>query len=146
MIWKLRFLAQEANAHACLVPATIITSLTSYVSRTTKDKFITLPMLFSLPLSPTTSLQADKWLRSVEDEKENEIEKRHPGPVTVKSLGIWAREGGLKPGFKECQAEVMLYLRDRGVGGLWELMRGTIKVLEGYEIRKEKEGGDTVMG
>jgi centromere protein I len=111
-----------------LSPPTV-SELTTYTTRLSPP--LSLPLLFAPSLSPVLSNLGNTHLRAIEDAHEDEIEKRHAGPVTPKSLESWRRDGGLGLTWADYKTGVLLDLRGRGVSGLWALMRITIKALEG---------------
>lgn len=73
------------------------------------------------------------YVREVEDAVEGGgeegIRTRHAGPVTQKSLAVLARDGGVGLGWLEYRLGVLGYLESRGLGGVGELMRNTMKNL-----------------
>ena len=58
-----------------------------------------------------------------------EIETRHAGPVTQRSLAGLGAEGGVRVGWAEYRLEVLRWLGEKGVGGVGELMFCTMKHL-----------------
>lgn len=114
----------DANALGCLIPSSVSSSLTRYLS--TLDRELPLQLLFGLPHNSATCALVDAYLRELEDETEG-VEKRHKGPVTQRSLDTLGREGGVRLGWTEYRAGILGYLNERGVEGVGELMRTTVK-------------------
>lgn len=114
----------DPNALGCLIPSSTASSLSRYLS--SLDRELPLQLLFGLPHNSATCALADAYLRELEDETEG-VEKRHRGPVTQRSLDTLAREGGVRLGWTEYRAGILRYLNGKGVEGVGELMRTTVK-------------------
>lgn len=127
-IWRSRaFNAGDLNALGCLLPASIVSLLTEYVS--SLDPTISLPSLFNLSMSPLFSLLAISFVRGLEDKGEEEIAIRHAGPVTQASLKQLEKNGGLKLQWGDYRLGLLRYLENKGVAGVGELMYNTLKHL-----------------
>jgi centromere protein I len=111
------------NALGCLASPATYTSLAHYAN--TIDKEVPLPILFGLPHNSVTCLLADRYLRELEDQQD--IEKRHRGPVTQRSLDVLGKEGGVRLGWTEYRVGILGYMNGEGVTGIGELMRVTVK-------------------
>jgi centromere protein I len=72
---------------------------------------------------------AIEYVRELEDDAEYEIEKRHAGPVTQKSLAQLEKDGGLRLGFPDYKLGVLRYAEKKGIVGVGELMYNTMKHL-----------------
>jgi centromere protein I len=126
-IWRSRaFNTSDINALGCLLPTSIVNSLTKYVSNL--DPSISLTTLFSLSMSPLFALLAISYVRELEDKKED-IEIRHAGPVTQASLKQLEKDGGLRLSWADYRLGVLRYLENKGVTGVGELMYNTMKHL-----------------
>jgi centromere protein I len=115
----------DPNALGCLVSPTLVLSLSNYT--TSLDRELVLQNLFGLPHNVLTCNLADAYLRAHEDEEMETVKKRHLGPVTSKSLEALGREGGVKLGWTEYRVGILRYLGERGVTGIGDLMRTTVK-------------------
>lgn len=103
-------------------------ALSKYVSGI--DNSLSLPALFGLSHSPVFCLLAISYVRELEDRAgENEIERRHAGPVTQNSLKELQAGGGIKLSWPDYRLGVLRYLGDKGAGGVAELMYNTMKHL-----------------
>jgi len=126
-LWRSRaFNTSDLNALGCLLPASVVTSLTKYTSNL--DTSLSLNALFSLSYSPTICYAAIEYVRELEDNEED-IEIRHAGPVTQMSLRKLESDGGLKLAWSDYRLGVLRYLEDRGIKGVGELMYNTMKHL-----------------
>ena len=129
-IWRSRaFNKSDTNALGCLMPAPIVQALTGYVS--SLDTGLSLNSIFSLSYSPVLCSFSISLVRELEDKAnaEEELEIRHAGPVTQKSLAALGREGGLELTWPQYRLGVLKYLEDKGVTGIGELMYNTMKQL-----------------
>ena len=70
------------------------------------------------------------YVRALEDEAEEEIESRHPGPVTQGSLKQLERDGGVSLSWGDYRLGVLMALEARGVRGVGDLMYNTMKTLK----------------
>ena len=133
-VWRSRaFNTSDLNALGCLLPATTVPVLTKYVSGLNSS--LSLSTLFSLSFSPVYCLLAISYLREIEDRTE-EIEVRHPGPITQTSLKRLEKDGGVKMSWADYRLGVLHYLEDMGIPGVGELMYNTMKHL--MSAREEK--------
>lgn len=127
-LWRSRaFNTSDVNALGCLLPESVVSTLSSYVS--SLDTGIELPTLFSLSYSPVLCQLAIAYFRELEDAAEDEIEIRHAGPVTQASLKMLQRGGGLNLAWPDYRLGVLQYLENKGAPGVGELMYNTMKHL-----------------
>ena len=126
-LWRSRALStNDLNALGCLIDPKVTAALTHHV--TTMDA-LTMASLFSFSTSPILCLIAITYVRGLEDEKEDEIAKRHAGPVSQVSLRQLEIDGGLKLSWQDYKLGVLRYLEDAGVAGVGSLMFNTMKHL-----------------
>lgn len=127
-LWRSRaFNTSDVNALGCLLPSSLITTFTAYIS--SLDTGIELSTLFSLSYSPVICQLAISYFRELEDAAEDEIDIRHAGPVTQVSLKTLQRGGGLVVQWPDYRLGVLRYLESRGAPGVGELMYNTMKHL-----------------
>ena len=127
-LWRSRaFNTSDVNALGCLLPEPSVAALTTYVS--TLDTSLSLPTLFSLSYSPLLCQLAISYVRELEDNRLNEIEVRHAGPVTQTSLKALERNGGVNLLWADYRLGVLEYLERKGAPGIGELMYNTMKHL-----------------
>lgn len=127
-LWRSKaFNYSDVNALGCLLPKSVITTLTTYVS--SLDTSLSLPTLFSLSYSPMLCQLAILYVRELEDTTEDEIEIRHAGPVTQSSLKALQRGGGVNLPWPDYRLGVLQYLENKGAAGVGELMYNTMKHL-----------------
>lgn len=148
LLWRSRaFNTTDTNASGCLLPPSLLPALESYPA-SLSPSHPPLSALFSLSHHPVLAALSIATLRQVEDEhgEHNDhdhgsragIRLRHAGPVTQKSLGMLAEEGGVRMGWKEYRLQVLGWLAERGVEGVGALMGCTMKGLMG---KAEGNGG-----
>ncbi|CZT50209.1 uncharacterized protein RSE6_11151 [Rhynchosporium secalis] len=126
--WRSRaFNTTDPNALGCLLPPSTIQTLEKYIS--SLDTNLSLPNLFSVSYSPVFSRLAIKYVRELEDSSEEQIERRHAGPVTQTSLKQLEKDGGLSLPWADYRLGVLEYLEGQGVDGVGELMFNTMKHL-----------------
>ncbi|KAH8683370.1 Mis6-domain-containing protein [Tricladium varicosporioides] len=127
-IWRARaFNPSDVNALSCLQSPELISSLENYTKSLSNN--LNLASLFSLSSSPVLCLLAIQYVRELEDEKENEIVSRHPGPVTQASLKQLEKDGGVRLSWGDYRLGVLVHLEGKGVNGVGELMYNTMKQL-----------------
>jgi centromere protein I len=127
-LWRSRaFNTSDPNALACMLAPAVTQSLSKYV--TSIDTQMSLATLFSFSFSPVFCLLAISYLRELEDGTEDEIELRHPGPPTSKSLLQLEKDGGLRLPWPDYKLGVLHYMENKGVNGVGELMYNTMKHL-----------------
>jgi centromere protein I len=137
-IWRSRaFTSADPNALGCLIPPSLVGALTTYVS--SLDTQLSLTTLFSLSFSPTVCGVSNSYLRELEDkaEDEDDITKRHAGPVTQQSLKTVGLNGGLKLQWADYRLGVLMWMEDRNVKGIGELMYNTMKPLMASREKKQ---------
>jgi centromere protein I len=127
-LWRSRaFNTSDPNALACLVAPNVTQTLSKYV--TSIDTQMSLATLFSFSFSPMFCLLAISYLRELEDRMEDEIDFRHPGPPTSKSLLQLEKDGGLRLPWPDYKLGVLHYMENKGVNGVGQLMYNTMKHL-----------------
>jgi centromere protein I len=132
-IWRGKaFNSTDPNALGCLIPLSLNSSLTRYVTSLdirVGEQAIGLGFLFGLSFSPLLARFAISFMREKEDENEETIVKRHAGPVTAGSLKILEAEGGLELSWADYRLGVLRYLEAQGIPGVGEMMYNTMKHL-----------------
>jgi len=127
-LWRSRaFNSSDPNALACLVDPAVAQILSKYVA--SLDSSMSLATLFTFSFSPIFCLLAISYVRELEDQAEDEIDLRHPGPPTSKSLLQVEKDGGLKLPWPDYKLGVLQYMENNGVNGVGELMYNTMKHL-----------------
>ncbi|TVY29041.1 Inner kinetochore subunit [Lachnellula hyalina] len=127
-IWRSRaFNTADMNALGCDLHPDIAQVLDTYVRSLGKN--LTLMSLFSLSFSPVLCLLSISYVRDLEDAAGEEIEVRHAGPVTMQSLKLLEKDGGLKYNWADYRLGFLHYLDKKGVMGVGELMYNTMKQL-----------------
>ncbi len=126
--WRSRaFNITDPNALGCLLSPSVTQALSKYVSGL--DTALSLPTLFSFSYSPLLSLLSISYMRELEDKVEDEIDRRHPGPVSQNSLKQLEKDGGLRLAWPDYKLGVLTYMESKGVVGVGELMYNTMKHL-----------------
>lgn len=126
-IWRGRaFNTTDTNAQGCGIHPDTTLLLDRYVKSLGTD--LSLMPLFSLSFSPVLCLITISFVRELEDAAED-IEVRHPGPVTTQSLKQLERDGGLKLSWADYRLGALHFMENRGVAGIGELMYNTMKHL-----------------
>lgn len=122
------FNAADGHALGCLVPAPVVTSLSTYTSGLDPPQLLT--SLFSLSHNPNLSALSIAAFREVEDAAEDKqpgsVAVRHAGPITMKSLAHLGKEGGVKMGWKEYRVLVLRWLERVGVDGIADFGAATM--------------------
>jgi centromere protein I len=127
-LWRSRaFNSSDPNALACLMAPAVTQILSKYVASI--DTSMSLATLFSFSFSPVFCLLAISYVRELEDRAEDEIDLRHPGPPTSKSLLQLEKDGGLRLPWPDYKLGVLHYMENKGVKGVGELMYNTMKHL-----------------
>jgi centromere protein I len=127
-LWRSRaFNSSDPNALACLIDPAVTQVLSKYVASI--DTSMSLATLFSFSFSPVFCLLAISFVRELEDRAEDDIDLRHPGPPTSKSLLQLEKDGGLRLPWPDYKLGVLHYLENKGVNGVGELMYNTMKHL-----------------
>ncbi|KAH7321554.1 Mis6-domain-containing protein [Rhexocercosporidium sp. MPI-PUGE-AT-0058] len=126
--WRSRaFNTTDPNALGCLLPADVTQALGNYVAGL--DTSLILPSLFSFSYSPVFSPLAIAYVRDLEDNSVDRIERRHAGPVTQNSLKQLEKDGGLSLPWADYRLGVLTYMENQGAVGVGELMYNTMKHL-----------------
>jgi centromere protein I len=127
-LWRSRaFNGSDPNALACLMDTAVTQILSKHVASI--DSSTPLATLFTFSFSPVFCLLAISYVRELEDRTEDEIELRHPGPPTSKSLLQLEKDGGLRLPWPDYKLGVLQYMENKGVNGVGELMYNTMKHL-----------------
>lgn len=113
----------DLNAMGCLIPSSVTAALATYA--TGLEREVPVSIMFGLPHNVVSVKMADQWLRSVEDVEE--VQRRHAGPVTQRSLDVLGKAGGMRLAWMEYRTGILLFLEGEGVTGVGELMRSTVK-------------------
>ncbi|KAH7393204.1 Mis6-domain-containing protein [Cadophora sp. MPI-SDFR-AT-0126] len=126
--WRSRaFNTSDPNALGCLLPPDVTQVLGQYVA--SLDTNLSLPSLFSFSYSPVFSSLAIAYVRDLEDSSEDQIDRRHAGPVTQNSLKLLEKDGGLRLPWADYKLGVLTYMENQGAVGVGELMYNTMKHL-----------------
>lgn len=152
-LWRSRaFNTTDTNALGCLLPKPLLPVLTNYVAKL--DTGLTLTSIFTLSYSPTLCNLSISYIRALEDAAEDaavrggameDIQIRHAGPVTQKSLAQLGKDGGLKLSWPNYRLGVLDYLEGKGCMGVGELMYNTLNIL--MSARQEaREGAAAAAG
>ncbi|KUI71262.1 Centromere protein I [Cytospora mali] len=131
-LWRGKaFAKSDAHAKGCMISDTVISSLERYVANLSEGGDMTLPTLFTMSYSPLVCLQAIEHVRRREENEDEEVElqARHAGPVTQKSLALLARRGGLEMQWQDYRLGVLKHLNEREWKGVPELMYSTMRNL-----------------
>lgn len=155
-LWRARaFNKTDTNAAACMMPDTVVQSLTAYLAQlggtsgavaaavasspgpsavaTGGGGVPLLTSAFALSHSPMLCLQSIASVRTLEDREHDadpaKVTARHAGPVTQDSLARLEKSGGVKLSWQEYRLGVLTYLEERGIGGIPALMYNTMKIL-----------------
>ncbi|KAI0124258.1 Mis6-domain-containing protein [Xylariales sp. AK1849] len=131
-LWRSRaFNFKDANSHACLMPASIVTDLAAYAKGLNMS--IDMAALFTLSASPALGMLATSFLRELEEmemeQGTGDLDTRHAGPVTKASLVALAKKGGLDLSWDEYRQGVLGYLEQQGMDGVGQLMHNTMTTL-----------------
>jgi hypothetical protein len=90
--------------------------------------------LFSLTHSTIFALLSAQCLQHLEDQQASDIDSRHAGPITSKSLLGLGGDGGLRIDFRAFKIANLEYLKLRGLDGIHDMMYSTMK-----KLKEEKE-------
>ncbi|KAH9221070.1 Mis6-domain-containing protein [Leptodontidium sp. 2 PMI_412] len=126
--WRSRaFNTTDPNALGCLLPPDVTQGLGKYVAGL--DSTLSLSSLFSFSYSPVFAPLAIAYVRDLEDNSLDQIERRHAGPVTQNSLKQLEKDGGLSLPWADYRLGVLTYMENEGAAGVGELMYNTMKHL-----------------
>lgn len=133
-LWRAKaFAKSDAHSRGCMVADKVIVGLESYVKSLTDSGSgeMALGALFTMSYSPLLCVQAREHVRRLEEKEDEEVElqARHAGPVTQKSLAQLGRKGGLELTWQEYRLGVLRTLEDNEWSGIPELMYSTMKNL-----------------
>lgn len=131
-LWRGKaFAKSDAHARGCMVADAVVAPLEAYVGGLPDGGETTLAALFTMSFSPLLCLQAIGHVRGREEAEDEEVElqARHAGPVTQKSLGQLARRGGLELQWQDYRLGVLRHLDERAFSGIPELMYSTMRNL-----------------
>lgn len=140
--WRSKAFDNTGNsANGLGVPATTIKALTVYITKV--DRTFSFESILSLSYSPATCLQSLRLVRAIEDKdvaRDDSIETRHAGPVTINSLNKLRTSGGINIGFQAYQVEVLQALNRLGLNGVGDLLTNAIpKVKTAMEGKSRAE-------
>ncbi|KAK0100090.1 hypothetical protein ONS95_013098 [Cadophora gregata] len=136
--WRSRaFNTSDPNALGCLLPSDVTQALGQYVA--SLDTNLSIPSLFSFSYSPVFSSLAIAYVRNLEDSSEDQIDRRHAGPVTQNSLRLLEKDGGLRLPWADYKLGVLTYMESQGAVGVGELMYNTMKHL--MTVREKAKAG-----
>lgn len=133
-IWRGKaFSKSDPHSRGCMVADQVIVELESYIGSLTDSgsSDMALGALFTMSYSPLLCLQAREHVHRREEKEDEEVElqARHAGPVTQKSLAQLARKGGLELTWQGFRLGVLQLLEDKEWNGIPELMYSTMKNL-----------------
>ncbi|EWC44573.1 hypothetical protein DRE_06654 [Drechslerella stenobrocha 248] len=120
--------AKDTNALGCLMRDDFITHL----NLAANARELSLNGIFTVTHSATFSRFNAECLRFLEDRHEelkSDLEVRHAGPVTSKSLTGLAGDGGYKIEYRVFKMASLEYLRRKGFDGVYSLIYSTMKKL-----------------
>ncbi|KAM0346036.1 hypothetical protein ACHAPU_005797 [Fusarium lateritium] len=129
--WRGRaFTNSDPNAHGCMIPRSLVPTLSSYVASV--DSAYTLTSLFSLSYSPLLCLQSSRCIQSLESAEidgNTSLRIRHEGPPTQSSLGQLASSGGIRISWQDYRIKVLEMLTAKELAGITDLLKNTMTVL-----------------
>lgn len=140
-LWRGKaFAKSDTHAKGCMIHNAVVAPLEAYVANGGLSGGggggggggdMTLASLFTMSHSPLLCLQAIEHVRRREEKEDEEVElqARHAGPVTQRSLGQLARRGGLELQWQDYRLGVLKHLDEREWKGIPELMYSTMKNL-----------------
>lgn len=133
-LWRAKaFAKSDAHSRGCMVADKVIAGLDAYIKSLTDSgsSEMTLGALFTMSYSPLLCLQAKGHIFRLEEKEDEEVElqARHAGPVTQKSLAQLGRKGGLELTWQDFRLGVLRLLEDKEWNGIPELMYSTMKNL-----------------
>lgn len=132
LIWRSRALNYtDPNAMGCLSPEPLTFALQSYLGNIDRD--YSLSTAFGLSHHHLISAKSRAIFNSLEESAEasgEELQVKHAGPVTTRSLVVLDRERGLKLSWKQYRVEILKGMDECGVGGIRELMYSTMTNLK----------------
>lgn len=133
-LWRAKaFAKSDAHSRGCMVADEVIAGLGSYVKSLTDSgsSEMALSAIFTMSYSPLLCVQAREHVRRLEEKEDEEVElqARHAGPVTQKSLAQLGRKGGLELTWQDFRLGVLRTLEDNEWNGIPELMYSTMKNL-----------------
>lgn len=133
-LWRGKaFAKSDAHSRGCMIADEVITAMERYVNSLTDSgsSEMALGTLFTMSYSPLLCLQARGHVRRLEEKEDEEVElqARHAGPVTQKSLAQLSRKGGLELSWQDFRLGVLRLLEDKEWNGIPELMYSTMKNL-----------------
>jgi centromere protein I len=140
VLWRNRALnTEDPNALGCLVPASTVTALTSYIKDASEaakhyDResafHISVSSIFSLSHSAAfCNLSAACFAELEEDQQIGDDRPKLRKPVTQKVLQALEKEGGAKITWQEYRVHMLDWLDGVGCRGTGILMRSTMKAL-----------------
>lgn len=134
-LWRGKaFAKSDAHARGCMVSDGVSAALGRYVSsamRETGSGDMELGALFTMSYSPLLCFQGLTHLRRLEEQEDEEFElrARHAGPITLGSLGLLARKGGVEVAWQTYRLGVLKRLEEMGWSGIPEMLYSTMRNL-----------------
>ncbi|KAF3931505.1 hypothetical protein ABW19_dt0205558 [Dactylella cylindrospora] len=119
--------AKDQNALGCLMRDDLVSDLQNAANA----RDLPLNCLFTITHNTTFSRFNAECIKFLEDKQEglNELEVRHAGPVTSKSLAGLAGDGGYQIEYRVFKMASLEYLRRKGFEGVHALIYSTMKKL-----------------
>ena len=131
-VWRSKaFGTTDTNSQGCHIPGPVVASLQAYLAAVDPDT--PLASAFGMSYSPALCLQSLSCVRELEDivlaETDGDLQERHGGPVTLKSLAALRTRGGLDLTWQDYRLGTLQYLDKNGFDGVPVLMYNTMKIL-----------------
>ncbi|KAJ6259737.1 hypothetical protein Dda_5375 [Drechslerella dactyloides] len=120
--------AKDTNALGCLMQEDFV----AYLNQAANARELSLNGIFTVTHSATFSRFNAECLRFLEDRHEDfkgDLDVRHAGPVTSKSLAGLAGDGGYQVEYRVFKMASLEYLRRKGFEGVYALIYSTMKKL-----------------
>ncbi|KAF3922736.1 hypothetical protein ABW21_db0207432 [Orbilia brochopaga] len=120
--------AKDTNALGCLMQEDFV----AHLNQAANARELTLNGIYTITHSATFSRFNAECLRFLEDRYEDlsgDLERRHAGPVTSKSLAGLAGDNGYQIEYRVFKMASLEYLRRKGFEGVYSLIYSTMKKL-----------------
>ncbi|KAK6344212.1 hypothetical protein TWF696_007854 [Orbilia brochopaga] len=120
--------AKDTNALGCLMQEDFV----AHLNHAANARELTLNGIFTITHSATFARFNAECLRFLEDRYEDykgDLERRHAGPVTSKSLAGLAGDNGYQIEYRVFKMASLEYLRRKGFEGVYSLIYSTMKKL-----------------
>jgi centromere protein I len=135
LLWRSRALiSKDTNSSGCLCPPAVFSELQLYLPAMDRD--YSLAGMFGLSLHPLLSGVSRATFVEIEDmaaSMSGQLEERHSGPVSQRSLVLLANEGGVDVSWTDYRVHVLDWLEKRGLVGIKRLMYATMRDLIGKQ-------------